>query len=36
MLFGLQIYVHSVYDAVMTYPQAVFLGKMGYLTEKTA
>lgn len=27
MLLGLQIYGHSVYDAVMTYPQAVFLEK---------
>jgi hypothetical protein len=27
MLLGLQIYGHSVYDAVMTYPQAVFLAK---------
>lgn len=27
MLLGLQIYGHSLYDAVMTYPQAVFLAK---------
>lgn len=27
MLLGLQIYGHSVYDAVLTYPQAVFLAK---------